>query len=186
MKRIFIFDTETTGFLNRGSELVQIAGHTLGWTPNQHVTIQEFSTLVQHEKESPVGALNIHGITKQVGSYGTPAKQVANWYLRQVAQADLVVAHNLAFDAPFMKEVIVREGLPVPTSMPNVYCTMKATTPLCKIPKQKGNGYKWPKLEEALRILLNQEITDAHDALGDVRSTRALLLWLLDNGHLKL
>lgn len=187
MKRIFIFDTETTGFLNQGSELVQFAGHVMGWDGKRATTLMELSTLVKHEKESPPAALNIHGITKNLAEHGITAKACAQWYINQLTKADIVVAHNLAFDAPLMKEVIVREGLAIPAINKQTICTMKVTTPLCKIPKPNGReGYKWPKLEEALAILCDHSITDAHDALGDVRSTRILLLKLLELGHVKL
>ncbi len=65
------------------------------------------------------------------------------------------------------------------------HCTMHASTPLCAIPHPSRPGeYKWPRLEEAHRILLRSEMDDAHDALADVLATMRLWCHLVEHGAL--
>ena len=51
------------------------------------------------------------------------------------------------------------------------FCTMLNTVEIVKIPGRKG--YKWPKLDEAYRILVDPDgFEGAHDALADVKACR--------------
>jgi len=59
------------------------------------------------------------------------------------------VAHNVAFDLRFVKAEFERCGHPYTPA--KTLCTMKAMTPICRL---KGPyGFKWPRVEEALRWL---------------------------------
>ena len=91
--------------------------------------------------------------------------------------ADLLVAHNLDFDRTMIVAELFRmrqwESLLAAkqafVEKPG-FCTMKATTPICKLPGKFGNDYKWPKLQEAYKHLFNEEFQGAHDAMADVRA----------------
>jgi len=54
------------------------------------------------------------------------------------------------------------------------FCTMKDPDciRICRLPKARGGGFKWPKLEEAVPILLGRELEGAHDAMVDVRGAK--------------
>ena len=85
-----------------------------------------------------------------------------------IDRADMMVAHNLDFDTPIVSAEMIRYGVKA-SSRPNKFCTMKASTNICKI---KGPyGYKWPKLEELHEYLFGCKFDGAHDALEDVRAT---------------
>lgn len=62
-----------------------------------------------------------------------------------------VVAHNAPFDLGFLAAEFGRCGLPF--APPSTFCTMRMSTSACQIPHPSRGGYKWPKLEEALRCL---------------------------------
>ena len=60
---------------------------------------------------------------------------------------------------------------------------MEATTDICKIPPPRGSGYKWPKLEEAYRILVDPVgFEGAHDAMVDVEACRKVFYALKNGG----
>ena len=83
--------------------------------------------------------------------------------------ADIVVAHNLKFDAQILNIESVLYGSGQYPFASN-YCTMEATTPICKLSGKIPGKFKWPKLNEAYKHFFNEELTDAHDALIDCRA----------------
>lgn len=60
--------------------------------------------------------------------------------------ADLTVSHNTAFDFMFMRKEFERCGRCFPCK--REYCSMKNTVAICKLPKNRGLGYKYPKVNE--------------------------------------
>jgi len=58
---------------------------------------------------------------------------------------------------------------------------MRAATKPCNIVREDGS-YKWPLLEEAYRILIGKELSQAHRALSDIRMTIEVLQVLIDSG----
>ncbi|MBQ8426316.1 MAG: 3'-5' exonuclease [Clostridia bacterium] len=61
-------------------------------------------------------------------------------------RADLVVSHNTAFDFMFMRAEFERLGKIF--AVKREFCSMKKMTPVCKLLRSKGVGYKYPKLSE--------------------------------------
>lgn len=60
--------------------------------------------------------------------------------------SDVVVSHNTAFDFMFLRAEYERLGKLF--NVKKEFCSMKKSVPVCKIPKNRGNGYKYPKLYE--------------------------------------
>jgi hypothetical protein len=61
-----------------------------------------------------------------------------------------IVVHNLSYDTSFLPEIAQNAF--------KWWCSMRGLTGYCAIPKRAGkagNGFKWPKLEEATDILCN-------------------------------
>ncbi len=65
--------------------------------------------------------------------------------------ADLIVAHNTAFDFSFMRKEY--ERLNEIFYIKNEFCSMKKSTPICKLLRKSGTGYKYPKLSELCEFL---------------------------------
>lgn len=72
-------------------------------------------------------------------------------------------------------------------------CLMIASTEPCAIPKRWGNEYKWPTLEEAVDILLDNDIKkelaeqeNFHDSLYDTFVSGHVMLKLIELGHYNL
>lgn len=182
---VLFFDTETTGFFNRNA-------------PMDHATqphIVQFAAMLCDEKEEvisqcaaivcpplhvevPAQATAIHGIsTEMARKYGISWLTALALLDDLAMRADRLVAHNIEFDAGVIGCMYARDDRVLNTfgggpSTPSHFCTMKATTPLCKLP---GNyGFKWPKLIEAYRHFFGCDFDKAHDALADVTACKRI------------
>ncbi len=69
-------------------------------------------------------------------------------------------------------------------------CLMVASTTPCAIPNRYYGGYKWPRLEEAVDLLLDEEIKQElnksdnfHDAIFDTYAAGHVMLKLIEMGH---
>lgn len=189
--KALLFDTETTGIVVRRGD------HT---HPNQPEPVQigailadenrvyaAINLIVQCSVPIPEGASNIHGITDEISAqYGVTRRAALSAFHNLAKQADVFVCHNFSFDSMVLKAMYHREGLPLLSMTPN-FCTMLATTDVCKLPssfKKGADQYKWPKLEEAYAMLIDPAGFDgAHDAMNDVMATYAVWKWLRNNGH---
>jgi DNA polymerase III epsilon subunit-like protein len=94
---------------------------------------------------------------------------------RMLRHADVVVAHNIAFDHLIVMSEYIRLGMqePDPFRGKTLFCTMMESMNVCKLPGRYGK-YKWPALQEAYSKLVGGEFTGAHDALGDIRACKAV------------
>jgi DNA polymerase III subunit epsilon len=171
-------DTETTGLYHYGTPsndpkqpyIVELA---LLLTDIEGDTIKSFSTLIKPEGwVIPQEATNVHGITtEECEEKGIPFEEAYQVYLSFREECKLIIGHNISYDSKMIRRVAGKErydSLPVKEK----YCTMQKSTPICKISGKRG--YKWPKLEEAYRIICGKEIEGAHRAMADVEATKEL------------
>jgi len=175
---ILFFDTETSGMIKRDlpedhpsqPRLVQLGAllteHDL--RPRAEIAMIVESEGVSFDRR----AVEVHGITEEIADRcGLPMLVVLATFSNLCRRASLVVAHNLAFDAEVMACQFKRAARPNPLEFPELRfeCTMKASTPILKLPGNYGD-YKWPSLDEAHRFFLGEGVEGAHDALADVRA----------------
>ena len=101
-------------------------------------------------------------------------------------EADVIVAHNLAFDRSIMKTALHRLG-GKPDRMGDLrqVCTMEASTEILKLPG-RFDSYKWPSLGEAYRFFTERELEGAHDALVDSEACLAVFRCLVERGVISL
>lgn len=184
------FDTETTGlpdFNKRASDpsqphLVQLAMVKI---KDDCETLEQFNEIISPDGwEIPLEASKVHGITQEKAqAEGIPEKSAAQAFLQFIDGMDLLVAHNLKFDKFLLRIALRRYGLlsdeqdewwkALPT-----FCTMEATTPICRIPGNRVGAFKWPRLQEAHKFAFGCEFLDAHDALADVLACARIHRWL--------
>ncbi len=174
------YDTETTGkfdFYLPVDHADQPDMVQLGMILKDEKEIARVSILVVPGKEVSPEAAAIHGIsTEYARQYGVHPR-VAFWTFHSLAlRAKTLIAYNNQFDDGVLACAYARDksiDYGVVKSI-NHRCAMRAATPLCKIPGRNG-GYKWPRLEEAYKILVDPAGFDgAHDALTDVVATAAV------------
>lgn len=181
-----IFDTETSGFYNASlpldhpnqGRIIQLAALLLDEELNE---VGQFSTLIYPTTWiiSP-GAQAVHNIPQErCDKYGIPIDIALATLMGFFDCSSVIVAHNYAFDSKMLQN----EGFQL-MNRQNI-CTMLQTTNLCHLPSKRG-GFKWPKLEEALPILIQEPHIKAHDALADARGCAKLYKYLINNNLLKL
>lgn len=201
-----IFDTETTGRVDFNlppshpsqPDLVQL-GMLLVDTETWQ-TRSQVSMLVQSRPGVTIepGAEETHGISSEdCRRYGVHPDVAVSLFLDLYERADIIVAHNLTFDAAVMEAALGRTralmkgrsenyfdtkvsiGLPG-DSMQRV-CTMKASIDLLKLPSKFGSGYKWPSLAEAFQYVHDEELEGGHDALVDAKACLDVFRHLVEN-----
>lgn len=138
---IICFDTETTS-LNPG-QICQLS-----------YTMQEDGNICARNLFFSVDSMDysafmVHGFSMEklnALSNGRKFKDYIDIIENDFNRADLVVSHNTAFDFMFMRTEFERLGRVFTPK--KEFCTMKNFTPVCKLPKKRGEGYKYPKLSE--------------------------------------
>lgn len=65
---------------------------------------------------------------------------------KDFSSADVIVAHNFTFDSMFLRSEF--ERLSKTFTFNNGFCSMKKSTPICRLEKARGIGYKYPSLTE--------------------------------------
>ncbi len=180
MDRIICFDTETSGLpknykapvtdINNWPRIISVA-----WVifDEEGVVLDEHYTLIKPEGfVIPEEASKIHGITTEKAlAEGNGIVEVITNLVLAIESCNIITGHNIRFDQNVIDCEIVRMGAIWSGSPAKIVDTMMVGTDFCKIPNTRG-GYKWPKLGELYaKLFPDKEIVDAHNALGDVRST---------------
>lgn len=180
-----VFDTETTGMVDfrapydasQQPDLVQLAA----CLSQGNYVLGEINFLIKPDREVHPKAQEAHGITPEIIEMGAVPRRVALASFSQfMRKCTRIVAHNSDFDMKIIRAALHREGQPEAiqiSSEKTVYCTMKESTPICKIPSLGRSGtFKWPSLQEAYRILVDPAGFDgAHNASIDARACLAIL-----------
>lgn len=195
--RTLVFDTETNGKAN----FKETATH-----PSQPYFCQIAAMLYEDEDlvqqinviacptnangdvmDIPAEATAVHGITQErAEAVGLPYKLVIPLFNQLLRRADVLVAHNLQFDAMVMAAAYYRHGFAADElQRPRRICTMKSSEGVLKLPGKFG-GYKWPTLDEAYRHLVDPEgFEGAHDAFADTIACAKVYWALINAGHIQ-
>lgn len=167
------FDTETSGLpiigdLSLQPHIVQLAAILTDENFNEVASVNLLIKPTDWTIDQ--GAADAHGITAEKAfTFGVEIAKALSILKQFTLNAKLVVAHNIPFDTKLVGFECERFKQPNFILERPKFCTMAATTNLCKLPGRYGK-YKWPKLQEAYVNLFGVEFEDAHDALADVRA----------------
>lgn len=199
-----IFDTETTGRVkfDRTStdatqpDLVQLGFFLLDtstWIP-----YSKASLLVRLRNGVSVepGAQKVHGFSAEDCShFGIAADTAASLFVDACQRADVLVAHNIKFDAVVMEAALDRASSSsspldssVAISSKRHVCTMREMTDVCRLTGKFGGGtYKWPTLTEAYAFVTDGgELLGGHDAMVDAEACSKVFRYLVEEGHVTL
>lgn len=172
MKKLIIFDTETTG-LSEEDKIIQVGAIVSELGNNEH--IEKYDELCTSEIPIKIEAMSVHGI-RQVDIDSEPLYKDTDF--KKVLDnlnnnENYLIAHNLDFDLNMLK----KEGF---VNQCKLIDTLQCSKHLYEI-DDEINGYKVPnhKLQTFRYMLLSQEDEDkeakkygveikAHDAIGDV------------------
>lgn len=142
----------------------------------------DLSVIAEHEFlvkpdgwEMPDEAGKVNGLTmERLNAEGEPVRALLQRYTTLIQEGFVIASFNCQYDAKVMRGELRRAGMPdLFEQTPNV-CVMRALTPICKVPRKVGTGYKFPKLSEACAFFKIEEPA-RHTALGDARSATYLL-----------
>lgn len=188
MTRTLIFDTETAGICDHKTTDHEKQPHPVQLAcilVQGDNVVNMASVIINPEVKIPATASAVHGITNDVAdNVGIGLRAAAGLFINFLNRADRIVAHNIDFDIIVTEALLARQlpdyDLSTYRQLPRI-CTMLSSTELCKLPGKYG--YKWPKLEEAYKLLVDPEgFEGAHDALADVKACWKLLSKLEDGG----
>lgn len=147
---LLFLDTETTG-VGPDARIVEIAWQ-IDTINDDHIS---YKALVKPTFEIPWATTQIHGVSTVVAKeYGRELPEVLDtlsWHLRTCGV--ICVAHNLEYDRRVISYDAEQIGQIL--SWPTTFCTMKALTDHCRLPKANGR-FKWPTLTEAYTWMFNK------------------------------
>lgn len=188
---ILVFDTETNGFVKDFSapfsdhdkfpRITQLAYSIIDEVGNELETYCELIKPDGWEIPAEEFFINNGFSTATNDLLGIPIQDAINVFIQAIDKAEVLVAHNLAFDQRTVGYEMFRLGLKA-EKKPK-FCTMLNTVNLCNIPNKWGKP-KFPKLEELYDFLFSEKMENAHDALGDVRATARCFVALYNRGLL--
>jgi DNA polymerase-3 subunit epsilon len=175
-----VFDTETTGIpdFKAPSEsehqphIVQLAALLVNLESRK--VVQQMDVIVKPDGWTiPQECSDIHGITNEMaGDLGVPEKMAVEMFL-ELWRSRLRIAHNTTFDnriiriatKRFFSEDVIEAWHTGPYE-----CTGLLTKPIMEMPPKGRYEYKMPKLEEAYRHFVGEQLQNAHSALADAKA----------------
>lgn len=187
---ILFFDTETTGLPNFNERarhpsqphIVQLAA--IAMTNDMATDLDAYNVIIKPDGWTiPKEASDVHGITMEKAACGVSEKEAAMRLLEMIGAASLIVAHNIQFDKFIARIAMRRYDLITDAQdlwwkqLPT-FCTMRASTDICKLPGSFAGQYRWPKLQEVYQHAFGETFNGAHDALADVRACVRVYRWL--------
>jgi DNA polymerase-3 subunit epsilon len=108
--RELVLDTETTGLeANGGDRLVEIGCVEM---VNRILTGNVYHVYINPERDMPIEAFNVHGISTEFLSDKLVFSAIADEFLEFIAE-DTLVIHNAAFDVGFLNAELGRIGRPL-------------------------------------------------------------------------
>ena len=143
--KILIIDIETTGFLEQGGKIVEVGMVELNLTNGKSkVVFNEVcheGILSREEIESSWIVINGYMSADEILNSNDLGYH-KSWIQAKIdAYPNGATAYNNGFDFGFLES----RGFTFPKKLP---CPMILATEICKLPSQKGFGYKWPKVQE--------------------------------------
>lgn len=159
---IIYFDTETTGL--RPGNICQ-----LSYIMQDKIGARGKNFFFQVDY-MPKEVEAIHGLSVEklkVLSGGKTIKDCILEIEKDFASASLICAHNVQFDLMFLMAEFENCGRHFRYN--ESFCSMKRFTPICKLLRSKGEGYKYPRLNELCAFLGigEEDIDKASNSLFD-------------------
>lgn len=146
MSKILIIDIETTDFLQRNGKIVEVGIVELDLSNGNRKIIFDsvcWESGLTEEEVNKSWIVKNSDLTKEQIRTSTNLQKLKPTIQGIINDYPLgATAFNNSFDFGFMED----RGFVFPKKLP---CPMKLSTDICKLPKQGGYGFKWPKVEEA-------------------------------------
>ena len=183
--KILVFDTETTGLPERVNNKYPNIENTDKWPYVIQLSYilydTELQTMIEYQDNIIKLAPNIkissestkiHGINRSLSNRkGIPITDAINSFIKTLAKADCIVAHNLSFDKRMIQVELFRLDSIDCFIGKDEHCTMKSNINYCAIEKIGRNGdtyYKYPRLSELYHKMFGIIPKGTHNSMVDV------------------
>lgn len=188
--KILIFDTETGGTNPYSNDILQLSFQIIDSdTYDVLLNANYYFPWPENKYRVQWGAIQVNGLTEEFLATQPlyDRYEILNYFIEELEDCDLCVAHNGTFDMNFINATAEREGIGA-INWPPMIDTMKTTTNLCRLPARGcRSGYKWPKLIELAECLcIRTDDINLHDSSADVELTKRCFLHLLEKGFYRL
>jgi DNA polymerase-3 subunit epsilon len=161
--RLIVLDTETTGLEpKQGHRLIEVGALEM---VNRCLTGKSFHEYVQPERDIPMEAQAVHGITEDFLKGKALFSTIADDFIEFVRGAELII-HNAPFDLGFLDNELAIAGKAVGRSYPKIADICKITDSL-KLARQKHPGQKNNLDALCRRYGINNAHRELHGALLD-------------------
>ena len=186
---VIVFDTETTGLpqgwntppteSDKYPHIVQISYMLYDTNLDKTVACEDHIINLSASVDLPIESVRIHGITRaRMKSKGIPIEHALDDFEEALAEADLVVGHNVRFDKNMVLAEAHRCGRPLTFAKKDEYCTMLNGVEECKIKKEGKSQFKYPNLSELYSHFFGEMPRGVHDSMADVVYTLRCFLAL--------
>ncbi|WP_443629416.1 DNA polymerase III subunit epsilon [Candidatus Njordibacter sp. Uisw_002] len=136
--RLIILDTETTGLEpKQGHRLIEVGALEM---VNRRLTGKSFHEYVQPERDVPMEAQAVHGITEEFLADKALFSTIADQFIEFITGAELII-HNAPFDLGFLDNELAIAGKMIGKKYPKVSDICKITDSL-KLARRKHPGQK--------------------------------------------
>ena len=169
IKKIVVFDTETSGLCAGGNVILSLSWQVLNANLEKVAEESRFFDWPEDESRIQERAIEVNGLTRErLAELGTCDKAAAlKEFAKVVSRADLLVAHNLSFDVGFVVADAMEANVSIRFNKPK-FDTMLEMTDYCAIPRGNGEN-KWPRLSELADCLdIDTSDIDWHQSASDV------------------
>lgn len=189
--KIFVFDTETTWFINKKESSLEIQPHIVQfawilWEIKDGKFIEEkkVNILINPKSPIPYAASQVHHIYDIDVKNSPFIEDLIEEIISYINEPDIIIWHNIEYDIDMIKLELKRLDLEYKFSPKQIICTMKTTVDYCAL-EWNWNRFKYPKLWELHKKLFWEYFIWAHDALVDVEATLRCFIELHKNKIIK-
>ncbi len=190
--KIFVFDTETTWFINKKESSLEVQPHIIqfAWIlweikDGKFTEEKKVNILINPKSPIPYAASQVHHIydidVKNAPFIEDLIEEII-WYINN---PDIIIWHNIEYDIDMIKLELKRLNIEYKFNPKQVICTMKTTVDYCAL-EWNWNRFKYPKLWELHKKVFWEYFIWAHDALVDVEATLRCFIELQKNKIIKI
>ena len=188
--KVLVFDTETTGLPKRKDDgrspsiyeshmwphIIQLSYILYDTEKHKMLVNHDHIISLPNHVEISEKSVEMHGITRERSQReGMEITEALELFHICMMNADMIIAHNIAFDRQMILVECIRNRRagPFKFKTPEQYfCTMKSTVELCRIEaisKKDGEKYyKYPTLSELHEHLFLETPQNTHNSLIDI------------------
>lgn len=182
--RIFVFDTETTWFINKKEaalnaqpRIVQFAWILWELKDGKFKEEKRINLLVNPKMSIPYASSQVHHIYDIDVKNAPFIEDIIEDIIENINFPDIIIWHNIEYDEDVLKIELKRLEMEYKYKPKQVICTMKTTVDFCSI-QWNWERFKYPKLWELHKKLFWEYFIWAHDAITDVEATLRCFLEL--------